>query len=58
MYFRGGQGFAAFSREIEEPPPPSGGFFNTFLYLKKLLMTPHLDSHSATDDTPEMLSAV
>ena len=27
-------------------------------YLKKLLMTPHLDSHSTTDPKPEILSAV
>ena len=27
-------------------------------YLKKLLMTPHLDSHNTTDHTLEMLSAV
>ena len=27
-------------------------------YLKKLLMTPHLDSYSTTDVTPEKLSAV
>ena len=29
-----------------------------FYYLKKLLMTPHLDSYSTTDLIPEMLSAV
>ena len=27
-------------------------------YLKKLLMTPHLDSHITTDPTSELLSAV
>ena len=27
-------------------------------YLKNLLMTPHLDSHSTTDPTPEILKAV
>ena len=27
-------------------------------YLKKLLMTPHLDRHSTTDPKPEMISAV
>ena len=27
-------------------------------YLKKMLMTPHLDSPSITDLTPEMLSAL
>ena len=27
-------------------------------YLKKMLMTPHLDSHSTTDARPEMLLAI
>ena len=27
-------------------------------YLNKLLMTPHFDSHSTTDPTPEMLSVI
>ena len=32
--------------------------YNIVYYLKKLLMTLHLDSHSTTDVTPEMIGAV
>ena len=32
--------------------------YDVMTYVKKLLMTPHLDRHSKTDQKPEMQSAV